>query len=115
MSVVEALLDNAYQDTQLLTGNNEKGDNFNTFRDIDFILYTDNAEKADTVTSFINDNRYGTASFKKDGDKFIILVVVNMPSTQNIVCSVSGLFTCVAQLFDVNYDGWGCVLQKINQ
>jgi len=112
MSVVEALLDSAYQDTQLLIKNNEEGDNFNTFRDVDFIFYTDDAEKADIVSNFINDNEYGSASFKKDGEKYIILVIVNMPSTQNIVCAISGLFTCLAQLFDVSYDGWGCVLQN---
>ncbi len=41
MNVVETLLDTAYQDTRLLMGNNEKGDNFSTPRDIEFVLCQD--------------------------------------------------------------------------
>ena len=112
MSVVDSLLDNAYADTQLLIGNDEKGDDFSVLRDIDFILYADSEQKAETVSSFINDNQYGSASFKKIEDRYQIIVVVNMPSTQNLVCSVSGLMVCIAELFGVDYDGWGCVLQR---
>jgi len=112
MSIVETLLDTAYQDTQLLTDNDEKGDNFSIPRDIEFVLYAEDKEKADTVASFINDNRYGDASFEEVEDQYRILVVVNMPSSQQLVCSVSGLMACVAALFTVEYDGWGCVLQN---
>ena len=112
MSVVEKLLDTAYQDTQLLIGNDEKGDNFDIPRDIDFVLYAETEEKADTVSSFINDNQYGCSSFKVVEGRYQILVIVSMPSTQNLVCSVSGLMACVAALFSVEYDGWGCVLQN---
>ncbi|MFD2232156.1 ribonuclease E inhibitor RraB [Alkalimarinus sediminis] len=112
MSVVDALLDNAYQDTQLLIGNDEKGDNFLIPRDVDFVLYATDEEKADTVSSFINDNRYGQASYTENEDKFRIIVVVNMPSTQNLICSVSGLMTCIGELFGVEYDGWGCTLEN---
>lgn len=112
MSVIEALLDNAHEDTQLLIGNDEKGDNFDIRRDVDFILVADNSENADTVSSFINDNNYGAASFEEVDGKYRILVVVNMPTNQNIICSISGLFTCISKLFDVTYDGWGCTLQN---
>ena len=37
--VVEALLDNAYQDSVLLQGNDEKGDVFSIPRDVDFLYY----------------------------------------------------------------------------
>ncbi len=112
MSVIENLLNAAYQDTQLLLGNDEKGDNLSISRDIEFVLYAKDQEKADTVSSFINDNRYGEASFTEVEGQFRILVVINMPSTQHIVCSISGLMVCIAALFSVEYDGWGCVLQK---
>ena len=110
--VVEALLENAYQDTQLLTGNDEKGDNFSVPRDIDFLFYAPNQEKGELVASFINDNRYGEATYYKNEENHCIKVIVNMPSTQNLVCSVSALMTCLAALFDIEYDGWGCVLQQ---
>jgi hypothetical protein len=93
-------------------GNDDKGDNFSIPRDIDFVLYAEDEKKANTVTSFINDNRYGVASFEKVETQYRILVVVNMPSTQQLVCSVSGLMACIAALFSVEYDGWGCVLQN---
>jgi hypothetical protein len=112
MSLVETLLDTAYQDTQLLIGNDEKGDNFSIPRDIEFVLYAGDEKKASLVTSFINDNQYGKASFEKVEKKYMILVVVNMPSTQHLVCSVSGLMACVAALFSIEYDEWGCVLQN---
>jgi len=112
MSIVETLLDTAYQDTQLLMGNDEKGDNFSIPRDIEFVLYAQDEKKADTGSSFINDNQYGEASYAEVEGQYRILVVVNMPSSQHLVCSVSGLMACIAALFSVEYDGWGCVLQN---
>lgn len=112
MSIVDTLLDTAYQDTQLLIANDERGDNFSIPRDIEFVLYAEDEEKANTVASFIDDNRYGGATFEKVEDRYRILVVLNMPSTQHLVCSVSGLMACIAELFSVEYDGWGCVLQN---
>ena len=111
--VVAALLDNAYQDTQLLISNDEKGDNFSAFRDVDFTLYAKDKEKGELVASFINDNNYGKATYEEIEVSHRITVVINMPSTQNLLCSVSGLMTCLAALYDLEYDGWGCALQTI--
>lgn len=80
-NIVDLLLDNAYQDTELLVKNDELGNNFNVWRNVDFVLYAKDQEKADVVSSFIKDNRYGKASFEKVEDHFRILVVVNMPPT----------------------------------
>lgn len=110
--VVAALLDNAYQDSQLLQGNDEKGDIFSIPRDVDFFLYAKDKEKGELVTSFINDNCYGDASYSENDGNHCIKVVVNMPSTQNIINSVSGLMTCLAVIYDLEYDGWGCALQR---
>lgn len=105
------LLNTSYQDTQLLIGNDEKGDIFSIYRDIDYIFYAKNEDKAISVVSFIEENHYGDASFEKVNGKYRIMVTINMPSTQNIVCSISGLMACIAILFSIEYDGWGCVLQ----
>jgi len=112
MSVVEALLDSSEQDTKLLIGNDEKGDDFLVSRDVDFIFKTSDAQKAETVCGFINDNNYGHAKFKSVNDKYRIIAIVHMQPTQNVICSVSGLMTCISKLFEVEYDGWGCVLQN---
>jgi len=112
-SVVEALLDNAYQDSQLLEVNDQKGDIFSTPRDVKFILYAKDKAKSELVSNFINDNCYGDASFSEHEGKFCIIVVVHMPINQNILNSISGLMTCIVSIYDLDYDGWGCELQRI--
>ena len=109
--VVAALLDNAYQDTQLLIGNDEKGDNFSIPRPVEFILYAKDTAKGELVASFVNDNRYGEAVYAEVNGNHRIMVTINMPTTQNLICSVSGLMTCIAALYDLEYDGWGCELR----
>lgn len=109
--VVEALLENAYQDTQLLIGNDQKGDNFSVSREVDFVLYAKDRDKGELVANFINDNRYGKAVYSENDGNHRITVTIDMPTTQNLVCSVSGLMTCIAALYDLEYDGWGCTIQ----
>lgn len=110
-SIIDDLLNSSCQDTRLLIKNNELGDSFSIKRDVDFIFYTEDQKKADIVTSFINDNQYAKARFEKIQEKYRIKAVVNMPINQNILCSVSGLMTCVGHIFKVEYDGWGSVMQ----
>jgi hypothetical protein len=112
MSLVETLLDVAHQDTQLLVKNDALGDDFALPRAVDFLLVAKDRTKAELVASFVNDNRYGVARVDQVGDQFRILTVVNMPTTQDVLCSVSGLMACLGALFNVHYDGWGCVIQK---
>lgn len=111
MNILETLLQTAYQDTQSLKANDEKGDDFSVIRNIEFILNTDEKDKAGTVTKFINDHRYGEATFEQIEAKYRISVIVNMPSSQHVVCSVSALMACIATLFTVDYEGWVCAIQ----
>ncbi len=111
MSVTDALLKNAYEDTQLLIKNDSLGDVFSIPRDVDFVLKCDDRKKAEIVASFILDNRYGLPSIGESDSGFRVVVTVNMPTTQNVLCSVSGLMACLSKLFDLDYDGWGCVVQ----
>ena len=111
-SVVKALLDNAYQDSVLLEGNDEKGDVFSIPRDVDFLFYAPDKDKGELVASFINDNCYGDAGYYQSEKKHCIKVVINMPITQNVLNSVSGLMTCIAKVYGLEYDGWGCALQQ---
>ncbi|GAB2923714.1 ribonuclease E inhibitor RraB [Rheinheimera gaetbuli] len=109
--IIESLLDNAYQDTQLLIGNDQKGDDLSIARDVDFTLYAKDRGKGELVASFINDNNYGVATYEEVSDNHRITVVINMPTTQNLICTVSGLMTCLAALYELEYDGWGFALK----
>jgi hypothetical protein len=114
MSVIDSLLQNAAQDTQLLEQNDSLGDVFSIPRDVDFIFFSEDASRAEVVCSFITDNQYGQALIEADGARHKIRVVIHMPTTQHVLCAVSGMMTCVASLFQVEYDGWGCVAQRKN-
>ena len=112
MHLVDELLENARSDTDLLLKNDEHGDDFSIPRDIEFLLVAPLEERANLVRDFINDNQYGVATVQSDSaDEFGILVVIHLAPQQHVLCSVSALMVCIAKLFDIQYDGWGCVLQ----
>ena len=111
MHLVDQLLDNARSDTDLLLKNDARGDDFAVPRDVDFLLVAPDEAKANLVCDFINDNQYGLATVQAHDDGFGVLVVVNMAPQQNVLCSVSALMVCIGNLFGIEYDGWGCVLQ----
>ena len=113
--IVELLLDNARQDTDLLIQNDDLGDIFSIPRNVDFAFYATEADRAELVANFINDNQYAEASFEKIDEEYKILAVVHMPPTQNILCSVSALMTFIAELFSVEYDGWETTIEDGKQ
>jgi len=110
-SIVDLLLDTSKADTDLLLQNDSHGDVLSTFRQVDFLLRAPTAEKASLVANFINDNRYGEASATSDEAGHRIAIMIDMPITQHVLCSVSGLMACISKIFDVQYDGWGSVLK----
>ncbi len=112
LPIVDDLLRNAYEDTQLLLKNDKRGDVLSVPRDVDFLLWAPDEKKARTVCSFIEDNQYGLATVQEDEGKFSVLVVIHMPITQNVICSVSALMCCIAAIFGLEYDGWGSVLKS---
>ncbi|WP_280151982.1 ribonuclease E inhibitor RraB [Piscinibacter sp. XHJ-5] len=112
MHIVETLLSTAYEDTQLLIKNDELGDDFAVPRDVDFVVIAKEKTTAEAVASFVTDNRYGSPRVEEGGDAFRVVVSVHMPITQGVLCSVSALMACLAELFSLEYDGWGCVIQR---
>lgn len=112
MSVVDTLLAAAYEDTQLLIKNDALGDDFAIPRDVEFVLRANERNKAETVSSFIQDNQYGAPRIEEAESEFRVVVTVFMPTTQQVLCSVSGLMGCISEIFGLEYDGWGCVLKK---
>ncbi len=91
--------------------NDAKGDVLANPRMVDFLLLAPTVEKAQLVADFINDNRYGNATAVTDEHGSGVTVSVEMPITQHILCSVSGLMACISKIFGLDYDGWGSVLK----
>jgi len=110
-STVRLLLETAKADTDLLMAKDSHGDVFTIPRQVDFLFRAPTAEKAKLVASFINDNRYGEATASSDDHGHRVQVLITMPITQNVICSVSGLMACISKLFEIDYDGWGSVTQ----
>ena len=112
MSLVAKLMEIAAADTDVLRSLDENGDQFTTFRRVDFLLIAPSREKADIIASFVNDHAYGDASSREVEGRFRVDVVVNMPVAQPVVLSVSGFMACIAHIFGATYDGWGCPPQR---
>lgn len=115
--LVKTLMDNAVVDSRLLHSNRTThGDRAEAWRDLDFVFYVDDQERAETVASFVTDYRYGRPSVQRitlDRGKVTwrLLIVVHAPATDAIVHSVSGFMACLALAFGLEYDGWGCTVQ----
>lgn len=113
MSIIEKLMDGSEADVNVLRSLNEQGDNFFTFRDVDFLIEASNPEDANHICGFINDFNYGVASLDGEADGlFRVKIVINMPVQQHIISSVAGFMACVASLFRAEFNGWGCVVQR---
>ncbi len=111
--IVDCLLDNAYQDTQVLLVNEKEGDQFAVPRDVDFVFRTDDKAKAETVSSFIKDNRYAdSTAIVQNGQHSELRVTVHMPLRQPVLCSVSALMACLSEVFDIEYDGWSADIKR---
>ncbi|MEZ6039788.1 MAG: hypothetical protein R3C20_04740 [Planctomycetaceae bacterium] len=85
--LISALLSTSCADRELLISNEGLGDIATTAREVEFLLIAPNAKKANLIARFINDNRYGDAVAKSDGDSHQIVVSIMMPITQNAVFS----------------------------
>jgi hypothetical protein len=81
---------------------------------VDSYLLSHEENLAYLIRDFINDNHYGDARVEKVNGDYRVLTFITMPTQQNMICSVSGLMACLAAIFKVYYDGWGCVLQGSN-
>jgi regulator of RNase E activity RraB len=112
MQTIDSLLSTAFQDTELLKQLDQDGDDFSVARDVDFVLKTEELKKAELIESFVTDNQYGVPRVEETDEGYRLIVTVHMPITQHVLCSVSALLACLAQLFAVEYDGWGCVVQR---
>ncbi|MBB5211507.1 ribonuclease E inhibitor RraB [Microbulbifer hydrolyticus] len=112
MAIIDKLMDGSESDIQVLRSLDAQGDNFSTFRDVDFLIEAPSKEKAGLICGFINDYNYGTASVLAEHDGLHrVQVIIHMPINQHIISSTAGFMLCVASLFDGTLNGWGCVAQ----
>lgn len=112
MSVLEKLMEVAKADTDALYNLQEQGDDFTLPRDVEFILIASDKDKAEAVTGYINDYRYGTADIIEGENEIKVVVVIRTPIDQQVILSISGFIACLCELFSLNYDGWGCLVQR---
>lgn len=112
MAIIESLVANASSDTELLVKNDGLGDDFSISRLVDFSFTTSDLNSAEVLAQFVMNNQYGNVRIEPVDSGFRVLVLIEMPITQHVICSVSGMMACLAALFKVDYDGWGCVLQR---
>ncbi len=113
MTMFDLLHQNAVSDTELLRQSDELGDIFTRTREVDFAFETDDRERADDLAKFVNGKSYGTATVSKLADgRFRVLVLISMPITQHVIGCVSGFMLCLSRLFQIDYMGWGSVVQK---
>jgi hypothetical protein len=112
MKIVEELINGATADVEVLRSLDSQGDDFSTFREVDFLILAPSKEKAEVISGFINDYHYGHASIRVSDGAYQVLVLVQMPVTQSVIACVAGFMTCVAQLYGGSMDGWGCAPQR---
>ncbi|XZE44093.1 ribonuclease E inhibitor RraB [Pirellulaceae bacterium SH467] len=105
-TIVETLIEVATADTELLLKNQELGDDAMVARNVDFIMYGAKKKDVDLVGSFITDFGYGTPTVKKSDKRYRLTVTITMPTTQPVLCTVSGFMACLASIYDMEYDGW---------
>lgn len=113
MTMFELLTQTALADTDLLRKNDAMGDAFTVAREVDFAFETRDKQRADDFAEFVNGKSYGNAAVRKiTDDNFQILVLITMPITQHLIGCVSGFMLCLSRLFQIEYLGWGSVVQK---
>ena len=114
MHILDLLRENVLADNDLLVKSDARGDVFTKARDVDFAFKTTDKEKAESLSEFINGKNYGRSRVEhhEEDDLFWVFVVVHMPITPNVICSLSGFMVCLGRLFQVEYDGWGSVIQS---
>ncbi|WP_222566153.1 ribonuclease E inhibitor RraB [Novilysobacter antarcticus] len=112
VTVLDSLMQNAESDIDLLRKLDSQGDDFAVPRDVEFMLRCPSAEKADLAADFINDYQFGVAATQESDGEHQVVVVVNMPIQQHAILSVSGFMVCIGELFGLECDGWGCIVQK---
>jgi len=112
MHIIDELRENALADIDLLRKNDARGDMFTESRDVDFAFKTSDRKRAETLYDSIKEMNFGNPSIRIDDNGLSWIVnVIHMPITQSVLSCVSGFMVCLGKLFQVEFDGWGSVIQ----
>lgn len=110
----DLLTETAKADTELLHSSDKLGDVFATPREVDFSFETREQNRAEDFAEFVNGKQYGVAKVTAlENDQFRVLMLITMPITQHLICSVSGFTLCLSRIFQIDYQGWGAVVQRL--
>ncbi len=94
-------------DGTLIHALESQGDNLEAPRDIDFYIYFENKEDAETVLKVLIEKGYrGEVELNDDGI-FGVSAIKNIPVIPNVY-SETELFVSLALKHNGNFDGWGC-------
>ena len=111
MTMFDRLHENATADLDLLRKNDAQGDDFAQSRIVDFAFKTKDKVSAHDLCEYINGKNFGKAHVRDDTELFWVITKIEMPITQNLLFCVSGFMVCLSRLFQVEYDGWGSIVQ----
>jgi hypothetical protein len=108
----DLLHENAVADLDLLRLSDRQGDVFTNPREVDFAFKAVHGENANDLAEYVNEKNFGKASVQnlEDGT-FRVIVLIDLPITQDLIFSVSASMLCLSRLFLVDYDGWGSIMQ----
>jgi hypothetical protein len=116
MSVVKLLMDTAVEDSKVLVKNQEVGDRPEIPRDIEFRFYAKTEDRANLVANFVADYRYGKPAVERSEHegvvRWLLLITIHAPTTENVVMSLSAFMVCLSQFYDLDYDGWESSIQR---
>jgi hypothetical protein len=110
-TIFDLLHENAKADLDLLLSCDARGDHFANSRTVDFAFKTKDRETADDLCEYINGKNFGKAHVRADEELCWVICKIEMPITQELVFCVSGFMLCLSRLFQVEYDGWGSIIQ----
>lgn len=106
-NLVETLLETSELDCQVLLTNEREGDQLSLPRPVEFVFYAPDIETAEFASRFITDSRYAdSVEIAASDDRFRLLVTIEMPVRHPILCSISAFMACLADIFEIEYDGW---------
>jgi len=112
-AIIDQLFATAEADNEALLRNNSLGDVFDIPRDVDFVFKCSDALRAHWICDFLNRLNYAHANSQQTSEsEWRVTAFIHMPINQPLICSVSALMVFLAGAFDVEYDGWGSVIQK---
>ena len=114
MTIVDVLRETAIADTKRLHELNSRGDNFALQRPVRFHLRAESQQTADAVRDLVNQHHYGSSISETLRGEHVVHVVIMMPIQQQMLLSVSAFMACLAEMFQLRYDGWHCDVQKPN-